>query len=63
MMTKLFRDPCAIINSSLYRFGDENMGKVSNLETDTVARAPKGVFEFIGIPERFLRRIEQDKCF
>ena len=44
MMTKLFRDPCAIINSSLYRFGDENMGKVSNLEMDTVARASKGVF-------------------
>ena len=39
------------------------MGKVSNLETDTVARAPKGVFEFIGIPERFLRSIEEDKCF
>ena len=38
------------------------MGKVSNLETDTVARASKGVFEFIGIPERFLRRIEEDKC-
>ena len=63
MMTKLFKDPCAIINSSLYSFGDENMGEASNLEADTVARASKGLFEFIGIPERFLRRIEEDKCF
>ena len=48
MMTKLFKDPCAIINSSFYRYGDENMGKASNLEADTVARASKGLFEFIG---------------
>ena len=38
------------------------MGKVSNLERDTVARVSKGVFEFIGIPERFLRKVEDDKC-
>ena len=39
------------------------MGKVSNLERDTVARVSKGVFEFIGILERFLRKVEDDKCF
>ena len=39
------------------------MGKASNLEEDTVARASKGLFEFIGIPECFIRRIEEDKCF
>ena len=63
MMTKLFNDSCTINNSNLYHFGDENMGKAKNLEADTVARASKGLFEFIGIPERFLRRIEEDKCF
>ena len=62
-MTKLFRNPCAIINSDLYRFGEADMGKVSNLERDTVARVSNGVFEFIGIPERFLRKVEDDKCF
>ena len=36
---------------------------MSNLERDTVARVSKGVFEFIGIPERFLRKVEDDKCF
>ena len=39
------------------------MGKAKNLEADTVARAYKVLFEFIGIPEGFLRRIEEDKCF
>ena len=63
MMTKLFKDPCAIINSSFYRYGDENMGKASNLEVDTVAKVSKGVFEFIGILERFLNRVEEDRCF
>ena len=63
MMTKLFKDPCAIINSSFYRYGDENMGKVSNLEADTVARVSKGTFEFIGILERFLNRVQKDRCF
>ena len=56
-MTKLFR------NSDLYLFGDTDMGKVSNLERDTVTRVSKGVFEFIGIFERFLRKVEDDKCF
>ena len=39
------------------------MGKASNLEADTVARASKGLFEFIGIPERFLNRVPEDRCF
>ena len=63
MMTKLFKDPCAIINSSFYRYGDENKGKASNLEVDTVAKVSKGIFEFIGIPERFLNRVQEDRCF
>ena len=37
-MKKMFRNPCGcgIINSDLYRLGDSEMGKVSNLERDTV---------------------------
>ena len=47
IMTKMFRNPCAIINSDLYRYGDSEMGSVSNLEKDTVAMVTKGVLEFI----------------
>ena len=62
-MTKLFRNPCAIINSDLYRFGDANMGKVSNLERDTLTRVSEGMLVFIGIPERFLNKVDNDKCY
>ena len=62
MMTKLFKDPCTIINSRFYRYGDENMGRVSNLEADTVAKVSKGTFEFLGIPERFLNKAQEEKC-
>ena len=61
-MTNMFRNPCAIINSDLYRFGDSEMGNVSNLERDTVAMVTKWVLELIGIPERFLNKVEDDKC-
>ena len=62
MMTKIFKDPSTIINSRFYRYGDENMGRVSNLEADTVARVYKGTFEFIGIPERFLNKVQEERC-
>ena len=62
MMTNLFKDPCTIINSRFYRYGDENMGRVSNLEADTVANVSKRTFEFLGIPEHFLNRVQEEKC-
>ena len=62
MRTKLFKDPCSIINSRFYRYGDENMGKISDLEEDTVAKVSKGTFEFLGIPERFLGKAPEEKC-
>ena len=61
MMTKLFKDPCSIINSDFYRHGDENLKKVSDLEKDTVAKVENGMFVFQGIPERFLSA-KQEKC-
>ena len=60
-MTKLFQDPCSIINTTFYRHGDENMKKVSDLEKDTVAKVENGILEFHGIPERFLST-NQEKC-
>ena len=60
-MTKLFKDPCSIINSDFYRHGDENLKKVSDLEKDTVAKVENGMFVFQGIPERFLSA-KQEKC-
>ena len=36
-MTKLFPNPCMIINSNLYRFGDPEMRTVEDLEKDTIA--------------------------
>ena len=62
MMTKLFKDPCSIINSKFYRYGDENMRKISDLEEDIVAKVSKGTFEFLGIPERFLNKAQEEKC-
>ena len=38
------------------------MGKISNLEEDTVAKVSKGTFEFLGIPERFLNKAQEEKC-
>ena len=61
MMTKLFKDPCSIINSDFYRHGDKNLEKVSDLEKDTVAEVENGVFTFQGIPERFLN-VRHEKC-
>ena len=62
-MTKLFTNPSLIINSNLYRFGDPNMRTVDDLEIDTIARCSKGELEFLGIPDRFLKKVSEDKCF
>ena len=52
-----------IINSNLYRFGDPEMRTVEDLEKDTIARCSRGMMEFLGIPERFLKKMTEDKCF
>ena len=62
-MTKLFANPSMIVNSNLYRFGDPNMKTVEDLEKDTIARCSKGELEFLGIPDRFLKKVSEDKCF
>ena len=62
-MTKLFTNPSLIVNSNLYRFGDPNMRTVEDLEMDTIARCSKGELEFLGIPDRFLKKVSEDKCF
>ena len=60
-MTKLFKDPCSIINSDFYRHGDKDLKTISDLENDTVAKVEGGVFTFLRIPERFLNE-KQEKC-
>ena len=62
-MTKLFTNLSLIVNSNLYRFGDPNMKTVEDLEMDTIARCSKGELEFLGIPDRFLKKVSEDKCF
>ena len=37
LMTKVFKNPCSIINSEFYRHGDSNPKTIKDLETDTVA--------------------------
>ena len=39
------------------------MGTVQNLEKDTIARCSEGKMEFLGIPERFLKKVREEKCF
>ena len=60
-MTKVFRDPCSIINSDFYRHGDKDLKTISDLEKDAVAKVEGGGFTFLGIPERFLNA-KQEKC-
>ena len=57
-MTKLFSNPCMIINSR-----DPVMTTVEDLETDTVARCSRGALEFLGIPERFLKKGDWREAF
>ena len=61
LMTKVFKNPCSIINSEFYRHGDSNLKTIKDLETDTVAEVEGGVFTFLGIPERFLVG-KQERC-
>ena len=62
-MTKLFTNRSLIVNSNLYIFGDPNTKTVEDLEMDTIARCSKGELEFLGIPDRFLKKVSEDKCF
>ena len=62
-MNKLFCDPCKIINSQLYRVGDPKMKTTDDLDADTIGTCMKGEFQFLGIPERFLKNTSEDKCY
>ena len=62
-MTKLFSDPCKIINSQLYRFGDPGMKTINDLDVDTIGTCAKGEFQFLGIPDRFLKRTSEGKYY
>ena len=62
-MTKLFCDPCKIINSQLYRVGDPKMKTTDDLDADTIGTCMKGEFQFLGIPDRFLKNTSEDKCY
>ena len=62
-MTKLFSDPCKIINSQLYRFVAPRMKTINDLDADTIGTCTKGEFQFLGIPDRFLKRTSEDKCY
>ena len=59
-MTKLFCDPCKIINSQLYRVGDP---KMKTTDADTIGTCMKGEFQFLGIPDRFLKNTSEDTCY
>ena len=39
------------------------MKTVEDLEMDTIARCSKGELEFLGIPDRFLKKVSEDKWF
>ena len=53
-MTKLFKDPFAIINSQLYREGPAKFGSLETLSEDLVATCTNGEFTFHGQPSKFL---------
>ena len=50
MMTKLFKDPCSIINTDFYRYGDENLKKVSDLKMGSLSF--KGFLRDFSIPNK-----------
>ena len=54
-LTKIFRDPIEIINSPIYRYGPEAFGTREGLEQDVVAICQAGVFQYKGLPSRFLQ--------
>ena len=53
-MTKLFKDPIAIINSRIYREGPPKFGNLESLREDKVAICSNGEFQFLGLPAKFL---------
>ena len=54
-LTKIFRDPIEIINSPIYRYGQEAFGIREGLEQDVVATCQAGVFQYKGLPSRFFQ--------
>ena len=64
-MTKLFKDPIAIIISQLYREGPAKFGSIDTLREDVVATCTNGKFTFHGLPSKFLAedsKSESDAC-
>ena len=53
-MTKLFPDPVAIINSSLYRHGPPKYNSFATLDEDIVVKVENGSFCFLGMPIKFM---------
>ena len=64
-MTKIFRDPIAVINFNLYRHGTEKFASKEELGEDVVATCQDGVFTFIGLPTRLLPKPQpkMENCY
>ena len=60
-LTKLYRDPIACINSTLYRYGPQVYGSQDLLEEDIVATCIDGSFTFLGLPAKFLSESTEQK--
>ena len=60
-LTKLYKDPVACINSTLYRFGPQKYGDREALEEDIVATCAEGSFTFSGLPKKFLTEDTEQK--
>ena len=60
-MTKLFKDPIAIINSRLYREGPTKFGSMETLREDVVVTCANDEIQFLGLPAKFLA--EDSKSF
>ena len=61
-MTKIFKDPIAVINSALYRQGPASFASRKALDEDVVATCQDGVFTYIGLPTKFLPRARTVEC-
>ena len=61
-MTKIFRDPIAVINSPLYRQGPARFSSREALDEDVVATCQDGVFTYIGPPTKFLPIVQSEGC-
>ena len=64
-MTKLFKDPIAIINSKLYREGPSKFGSLEAHREDVAATCANGEFTFHGLPYKFVAedsKSESESC-